>query len=119
MASKRYPTDLSDAEWSCPKATRTPACPQPARDPRRRLLRAEDRLPVAAVAEGLPALEDGVSLLQEVEDRRHLGADEPGAAATFEAEAGSRARTQRRHRGRAVREDDRGGGEQRGFDGGK
>jgi hypothetical protein len=65
------------------------------------------------------SLEDGVPLLQGVEARRYLGEAEQRVAAPFEREAGPETRAQRRHRRLAVGQDHRGGGEQRGFDGGK
>src|SRR5215216_2704876 len=46
-------------------------------DPRRRLLlRAQERLPLAATAEGLPALEERLRLVQEVAHRRDVEASE-------------------------------------------
>ncbi len=53
---------------------------------------------VSALAR-VPALEDGVSLLQEVEARRGLGANDPGDAATVEGEARPPYRAERRDRG--------------------
>ncbi len=51
------------------ETARAPEGAQPSRDPRRRLLRPKERLPVADVAEGLSALEDRVPPLQGVEAR--------------------------------------------------
>src|ERR671916_3169299 len=81
---------------------------QPAPDRERRLLRAQERLPVAHAPARIPALENGVPLLQGLEARRHLGADEPGDAPTAEGEAaGPTSRAERGHRRRAVCEDHR------------
>src|SRR5215210_8164449 len=102
-----------------PGEARETEAPHDPRDPKRRLLRAEERLPVADVADGLPALEDRLPLLQEVAHRRDLGADEPRPAPATEGEARPGARAQRGDRRRAVHKDDRAGGEQRGFDGNK
>ena len=52
-----------------------------AADPRRRFLRAKERLSLATIAEGLPALEDRLRLVQEVAHRRYLGAPERRALA--------------------------------------
>jgi hypothetical protein len=45
-------------------------------DPRRCLLRAKERLPLAVAAEGFPAVEDRLRLVQEVAHRRYLAATE-------------------------------------------
>jgi hypothetical protein len=93
-----------------PETPRAPATvAQSPPDPRRRLLlRAQERLPVADAAEGLPAVEDYVPLLQEVAHRRDFGGDEPGAAAAVEAGARTRPRAKRRDSGLPVGKDDRG-----------
>jgi transposase len=49
--------------------TRTPQASRLASDPRRRLLRAQKRLPLAVAAEGLPSLEDRLRLVQEMAHR--------------------------------------------------
>jgi transposase len=46
--------------------TRTPQAPLLAGDPRRRLLRPKEWLPLAIAAEGLPTLEDCLRLVQEI-----------------------------------------------------
>ena len=56
-----------------PHRTRTPQTPRLKSDPRRCLLRPEERLPLAFAAERLPTLEDRLRLVQEVAYRRHLG----------------------------------------------
>jgi hypothetical protein len=56
--------------------TRSSQASRLAADPRRRLLRAKERLSLAVAAEGLPALEDGLRLVQEVAHRRYLAAAE-------------------------------------------
>src|SRR5919112_2460319 len=50
---------------------RAPQASRLAADPRRRLLRPEERLSLAMAAEGLPALEDRLRLVQEVAHRRY------------------------------------------------
>src|SRR5918994_3976626 len=78
---------------------RAPQTTRLAADPRRRLLRAQERLPLAVAAEGLPALEDRLRLVQEVAYRRYLGTSErPAARASAEA-ARQGPRAQRGHSG--------------------
>src|SRR5215217_9674747 len=55
----------------------------------------------------VPALEDGVSLLQDVEDRWNLGEDESGDTAGVEGETRPGPRAERRDRGQPIGEDDR------------
>jgi putative transposase len=55
---------------------RTPQDSRLAADPRRCLLRAKERLPLAVVAEEFPAVEDRLRLVQEVAHRRYVGAPE-------------------------------------------
>ena len=59
-----------------PEQARTPQASRLAADPRRRLLRAKERLPLAVVTEGFPALEDRLGLVQEVAPRWNVGASE-------------------------------------------
>src|SRR5215212_3492553 len=112
MESKKYPTDLSDEEWCCIR----PHLPEPTRegrprlhglaaDPRRRLLRAEERLSLAMAAEGLPSLEDRLRLVQEVAHRRYLGTPERRTARTLARTAWKGAQAQRGHRGLPVGQD--------------
>ena len=89
MESRRYPTDLSDDEWRCisphlpePHGARSPQASWLEGDPRRRLLRTQERLPLAVVAEGLPAVEDRLRLVQEVAHRRDVGAPERPSCAS-------------------------------------
>src|SRR3712207_1751108 len=56
--------------------TRTPQAPRLTGDPRRRLLRPQERMSVAVAAEGLPTLEDGLRLVQEVAHRRNIRASQ-------------------------------------------
>jgi hypothetical protein len=60
--------------------TGAPQAPRLTGDPRRRLLRPKERLPMAATAQGLPALEDRLRLVQEVAHRWDVGAPEHRAA---------------------------------------
>src|SRR5919112_705049 len=53
--------------------TRTPQATRLAGDPRCGLLRSEERMPVAAFAPRVPAVEDRIRLVQEVAHRRDLG----------------------------------------------
>jgi hypothetical protein len=53
--------------------TRAPQAPWPEGDPERRLLRPKERMPLAVVAEGFPAVEDRLRLVQEVAHRWDVG----------------------------------------------
>src|SRR5215217_7734378 len=96
---------FAEAASPGPKAARPSAGTQPAGDPERHLLRAEDRLPVEDAAARIPAVEDRLPLLQEVEDGRDLGGHEPRLATNINGATWSGPRAQRRHRGFAVGED--------------
>jgi len=73
MEDKRYPTDLSDAEWKHvgphlpgPKGRGRPKMQGSRAILDAVLLRPKKRLPAEATAEGLPALEERLLLVQEV-----------------------------------------------------
>src|SRR5918993_1618074 len=89
--------------------TGTPQAPRLTGDPRRRLLRAQERLPLAAFAPRLPALEDRLRLVQEVAHRRDVGAPERWAARALAVAGREGPAPQRRHRRLPVCEDDGGG----------
>src|SRR5215210_971094 len=59
---------------------RTPQAAGLKGDPRRRLLRPKEGLPLAHAGAGLSALEDRLRLVQEMAHRRHLGATKCRAA---------------------------------------
>jgi len=80
-----------------------------AADPRRRLLRAKERLSLATIAEGLSAVEDRLRLVQEVAHRRHLGAPERRTARASTVPPWQGPEPQRGDRGFSVGEDLRGG----------
>src|SRR5215211_1678327 len=65
---------LHQALSSCAHRARTPQDTRFTGDPRRRLLRTQDRLPMEATAERLPALEKRLRLVQEVAHRWYLRA---------------------------------------------
>ena len=89
--------------------TGTPQAPRLTGDPERRLLRAQERLPMAAFAPRLPALEDRLRLVQEVAHRRDVGAPERWAARALAVAGREGPAPQRRHRRLPVCEDDGGG----------
>jgi hypothetical protein len=65
---QRSPSGPREAKPGTSKAT------QPAPDPRRGVLCAQERLPLATFARRLPTLEDGLPLVQEMAHRVHLRA---------------------------------------------
>ena len=85
--------------------TRTPQAPRLEGDPRRRLLRAKERLPVAAFAPRVPALEDRLRLVQEVAHRWDLGTPERRAARASTVPSWQGPTPQRGHRGFSVGQD--------------
>src|SRR5215204_3439024 len=84
---------------------RAPQASWLAADPRRHLLRAEERLSLAMAAEGLPALEDRLRLVQEVAHRRYLGATERRTARTPARTVWKGSPAQRGHSGLPVGQD--------------
>src|ERR671911_1913612 len=91
---------------------RTPQASQLTGDPRRRLLRLEERLPVAAVAPRLPTLEDCLRLVQAVAYRWNVGTSERRAARAAALAAWQEPEPQCWDRGLSVSQD-YGGGRQR------
>src|SRR5829696_8760978 len=89
--------------------TRTPQASRPEGDPERRLLRPKERLPLAVVAEGLPAVEDRLRLVQEVAHRWDVAAPERRAARAPATPARQGPESQRGCRGLPVSEDHGGG----------
>src|SRR5918995_103827 len=86
--------------------TGTPQAPRLTDDPERRLLRAQERLPLAAFAPRLPALEDRLRLVQEMAHRRDVGASEHRTARAPAFAAWQEPEPQRRDRRLPIREDD-------------
>src|SRR5215208_3854379 len=82
---------------------RTPQAARLTGDPRRRLLRTQKRLPLAVVAEGVPSLEERLRLVQEMANRRHLGAAERRAARASTVSPRQGPEPQRRYCGFSVR----------------
>src|SRR5882672_8140905 len=77
---KRHGGPGMGGDCAAPAATEPPwpaAHDRSARRGGRDLLYCPDRLPVAAAAEGLPALHDGAEILLSVARRRHLAAHQP------------------------------------------
>src|ERR687890_2823281 len=86
------------------QTARASPCAQPACSAQRRLLRLENRLPVAHAPARVPTLEDSVSLLQKVALGWYLGSSEPRDARTLAGAAWARSPTQRRDRGQPIGE---------------
>ncbi len=104
---KPYPTDLSDAEWTClephlptPKATGRPRIHSP-----REILYAiffyvlRSGCPWRLLPHDFPPWKDGLSLLQDLANRQHLGEDELGDQRTFAGSLEEESATQRRDSG--------------------
>jgi hypothetical protein len=89
--------------------TRTSQASQLKSDPRRRLLRPQERLPLAVATEGLPALEDGLRLIQALAHRRDLGAAERRAARAAAVSPWQELKPQLRYCGLSVGKDHWGG----------
>src|SRR5829696_5605732 len=87
----------------------TPQASRLTGDPRRRLLRAQERLPLATAAEGLSALEDRLRLVQEMAHRRDVGASEHRTARAPAFAAWQEPEPQRRDRRLPIRKNDRRG----------
>jgi hypothetical protein len=100
----RSPASSRTHQGRAPQASRLAA------DPRRRLLLcAKERLPLAHVAEGLPALEDRLRLVPEAAHRRYLGAPERRTALTLARTAWKGPQVQRGHSGLPFGQDHRSG----------
>src|SRR5919107_2355038 len=76
------------ASRSASRQARTPEDPHDPRDPRRDLLRPQERLPLAAVAQGLSALGDRLLVVREVARGRHLRAAQCRPARALAGEVG-------------------------------
>src|SRR5215211_8915933 len=74
--------ELHRAPLARPRGTRTAENPQPSRDPKRRLLPPQKRLPVAPTAARLPQVAHRLLVLQEMAHRRYLGEDQPSSPRT-------------------------------------
>src|SRR5215212_8614459 len=114
---KRYPTDLSDAEWRYIEphlpASKGHGRPrthsQPSRDPQRRLLPAKERLPVAPTAPRLPQVAHRLLVFQEMATKRCLGEDQPGHPRAPQGPPEKGPSTQRGGGGLTIGEEHRGG----------
>ena len=130
MSRRRYPSDLTDAEWTL-LAPLLPAA-KPGGRPRsvelREIvnaisywLRATRRGGLAGLAARLPAVQDRLSLLARVAAERRVGADPHHSAGAAAGACGPGDHAQRGHRRQPEREDHGKGGPPgtTGFDGGK
>src|SRR5919107_3197621 len=68
------------APRSASQQARTTEDPRHPQDPRRDLLRAKERLPLAAIAKGFPTVADRLLVVWEVAHRRHLRATQRSAS---------------------------------------
>src|SRR5215210_4119693 len=90
------------------RGARTPQASRLAADPGCRLLRAKERLSLATSAEGLPALEDRLRLVQEMAHRWDLEEPERRAARGLARTAWQGSQAQRGDSGLSVGQDHRG-----------
>ena len=111
----RYASDMTDEEWQLIAPHLPPAKPlgrprddRPARGGERDALRADDGLPVAPAAQGLPALHHGAAVLLRLARRRDLAADQPSSAAGGARGDGPRGQPVGRGDRQPVGQDDRG-----------
>ena len=74
---------------------------------------------MASTSSRLSSMAHRLLLLQKMAHRRHLGECQSSAARTSADSLEERSSAQCRHRGQPVSENDRSGGEERGYDGGK
>src|SRR5215204_1213024 len=88
---------------------RTAKSPHHPRDPRRGVLRAQERLSLEAAAPRLPAVGNRLLLVQDVAYRRDVGEVERRAARATARQPGQGGPPERGHRGFAVGQDHRGG----------
>ncbi len=118
----RRPMEVPRAPCSGAQRARTAEDPHHPRGARRRLLSAEGRLPVAAVAPRLPAVGDRLSTggVRKVARRRDLRAAQRRPARGPACPFGQGPAPERRHRRLPVGQNHRGGRRaERGYDGGK
>jgi hypothetical protein len=83
--------------------------PQPARDPRCRLLRPKKRLPLAATTPRVPAVGNRLQLVQEMEHGRHLRAAQRRVARAAAQPPGQESSPERGHRRLPDDQEHRGG----------
>src|SRR5215212_5505036 len=87
--------ELHPASPARPRRIRTAENPQPPRDPQRRLLPPEERLPVVPSAARLPSMAHRLLLLQEVAHRCYLREDQPSSPRTPASALETRSSAQR------------------------
>src|SRR5215218_83768 len=88
---------------------RTTQDPRSSRDPRRRLLPPENRMPVAALAPQLPQVAHRLLVLPQMAHRRYLGEDQPCSPRTLAGPPQTGSPAQRGCSGLPVGEEHRGG----------
>src|SRR5215210_5379500 len=76
--SFRRRMELHSAPSPCPQRAWTAEVPRPSRDPKRRLLRPKERLPMALAPPRLPSMAHRLLVLQKMAYRWHLGEHQPG-----------------------------------------
>src|SRR5215210_1777161 len=121
--SFRRRMELHSAPSPCPQRAWTAEVPRPSRDPKRRLLRPKERLPMALAPPRLPSMAHRLLVLQKMAYRWHLGEHQPGHPRT-PARAPEKGPKRDPQPSAGVVDSQSAkstgvGGEQRGYDGGK
>ena len=118
--SSTYETTLSDGSFRRrmephsapsprPRRAWTAQDPRPSRDPKRRLLRPQERLPVAPAPARLPQMAHRLLVLQEMAHRGHLGESQPCHPRAPQSPPEEGPPAERRRGGLSVGEKHRGG----------
>src|SRR5215210_5892665 len=97
--------DLSGRPSSCSQSRRPSSPPWPARDHGRHLLRAKERLRLAAPASRLPSMEDRLPLLPLLASGRYLGEDALSPARAHAGSFAEKPSAERSHSGLPVGQD--------------
>ena len=107
--SIRRRMEIHRAPPARPQRTWTPKDPRSSRDPKRRLLPPQERLPVAPAPSRLPQVAHRLLVLQEMAHRRHLGEDQPCHPRTPQGSPEEGSPAQRGRGGFPVGQEHRGG----------
>jgi hypothetical protein len=116
MQRSSYPSDLSEREWKILEALIPPAKPgghprtTDTRSAQCHFVHRSHRLPMACLAARVPTVVDGVELLPQVAQRRHVEADAYGLARTGARESRAPVDPECRHHRQSIGQDHAKGG---------